>query len=90
MTPPAHATLRLMVASVDPRIADDLRHAFGLLGEDIEIIHAADAIGIRGMVVHALSEEAKAFYQRLGLDASPLDPMTLMVTVIDLREAVKA
>lgn len=56
----------------------------------LRVIHAADAIGIRGMVVHALSEEAKAFYLSLGLDESPLDPMTLMVTVIDLREAVKA
>lgn len=56
----------------------------------LRVIHAADAIGIRGMVVHALSEEAKVFYQRLGLDESPLDPMTLMATIIDLREAVKA
>ncbi|QEI07560.1 GNAT family N-acetyltransferase [Pigmentiphaga aceris] len=53
----------------------------------LRVIHAADAIGIRGMVVHALSEEAKLFYQNLGLDESPLDPMTLMVTVADLRAA---
>lgn len=56
----------------------------------LRVIHAADAIGIRGMVVHALSEEAKTFYQRLGLDESPLDPMTLMATVTDLRETVRA
>jgi len=56
----------------------------------LRVIHAADAIGIRGMVVHALSEEARAFYLRLGLDESPLDPMVLMATVIDLREAAKA
>jgi hypothetical protein len=49
------------------------------------VIHAANAIGIRGMLVHALSEDAKAFYLRLGLDESPLDPMTLMVTLADLR-----
>lgn len=47
------------------------------------------AIGIRGLVVHALSEEAKAFSLRLGLDESPLDPMTLMTTVTDLRSATK-
>ncbi|HEX7639231.1 MAG TPA: GNAT family N-acetyltransferase [Burkholderiaceae bacterium] len=51
------------------------------------VIHAAEAIGIRGLVVHALSEEAKAFYVRLGLDESPLDPMTLMITVADLHAA---
>ncbi len=55
----------------------------------LRVIHAADAIGIRGMVVHALSEEAKTFYLGLGLDESPLDAMTLMVTVADLREAMK-
>ena len=56
----------------------------------LRVIQAADLVGIRGMLVHALSDEAMAFYQRLGLDESPLDPMTLMATVIDLREAVKA
>ena len=55
----------------------------------LRVIHAADAIGIRGLVVHALSEEAKAFYLRLGLDESPLDPMTLMVTVADLQAAAQ-
>jgi len=53
------------------------------------VIHAADAIGIRGLVVHALSDEAKAFYVRLGLDESPLDPMTLMVTVADLQATME-
>jgi predicted N-acetyltransferase YhbS len=52
------------------------------------VIHAAEAIGIRGMLVHALPEEAKAFYLRLGLDPSPLEPMTLMATIADLRAAL--
>ena len=51
------------------------------------VIHAADAIGIRGLIVHALSADAAAFYLRLGFDASPLDPTILMVTLADLREA---
>ena len=54
------------------------------------VIYAAEAIGIRGMLVHALSDEAKAFYLRLGLDESPLEPMTLMVTLADLRAALDA
>ncbi|MGA7564430.1 MAG: GNAT family N-acetyltransferase [Desulfobaccales bacterium] len=49
------------------------------------INHAADSIGIRGIVVHAISEQAKAFYLALGFEPSPLDPMTLMVTLSDLR-----
>lgn len=55
----------------------------------LRVIRAADTIGIRGMVVHALSEEARAFYLRVGMDESPLDSMTLMVTVADLRSAAE-
>jgi GNAT superfamily N-acetyltransferase len=51
------------------------------------ILNAADIIGIRGIIVHAISEEAKAFYLALGFDPSPIEPMTLMVTLADIREA---
>ena len=53
------------------------------------VVQAAHAIGIRGIVVHAISEEAKKFYLALGFDPSPLDPMTLVVTLSDLRTALK-
>lgn len=49
------------------------------------IAHAADTLGIRGIVVHAISGEAKAFYQAIGFDPSPLEPMTLMATLADIR-----
>ncbi len=52
------------------------------------VIHAADAIGIRGLIVHALSNDAAEFYRRLGFDPSPLDPLTLMVTLADLRASL--
>ncbi|HKO47544.1 MAG TPA: GNAT family N-acetyltransferase [Polyangiaceae bacterium] len=52
------------------------------------LIRAADAIGIRGLLVHALSADAAAFYQRLGFDPSPLDPKIPMVTLADLRAAL--
>lgn len=54
----------------------------------LRVITAADAIGIRGVVVHALSESAKAFYEQVGFDSSPLDAMTLMATITDLREGL--
>jgi GNAT superfamily N-acetyltransferase len=49
------------------------------------VTHAADSLGIRGIVVHAISEQAKAFYLAIGFEPSPLDPMTLMVTLGDVR-----
>lgn len=55
----------------------------------LRVLAAADSIGIRGMLVHAISDEAKAFYVSLGLDVSPLDPMTLMATVADLKASLR-
>lgn len=49
------------------------------------VLQATDAVGIRGIVVHALSERAKAFYLALGFVCSPSDGMTLMVTLDDVR-----
>lgn len=54
----------------------------------LRVIQAADTIGIRGMIVNALSAEAKAFYERIGFEPSPLDPMTLMVTLADLKASL--
>jgi GNAT superfamily N-acetyltransferase len=53
-------------------------------GAGLRVIQAADAIGIRGMTVHALTDDAKAFYESVGFDESPLDTHLLMVTLADL------
>jgi GNAT superfamily N-acetyltransferase len=52
------------------------------------VAQAADAIGIRGIVVHAISEDARSFYLALGFDPSPGDRMTLLVTLSDIRAAL--
>jgi GNAT superfamily N-acetyltransferase len=52
------------------------------------VVHAADAIGIRGIVVHAISEEARKFYLALGFDPCPHEPMMLVVTLTDVRAAL--
>lgn len=54
----------------------------------LRILNASDSIGIRGVLVHAVSEEAKAFYTAIGFDPSPLEPMTLMTTLADIRAAL--
>lgn len=51
------------------------------------IIFASEVIGIRGLIVHTLTESAKAFYLALGMECSPIEPMILMVTLSDLRAA---
>jgi GNAT superfamily N-acetyltransferase len=52
------------------------------------VAQAADSIGIRGIVVHAISQETKNFYLSLGFDASPSEPMALMLTLSDIRAAL--
>ncbi len=42
---------------------------------------AASILGIRGLLVHAISEEAKAFYERFGFIVSPTQPMTLVLSL---------
>lgn len=52
------------------------------------VAHAADTIGIRGIVVHAISEEARKFYIALGFEPCPAEAMTLVVTLPDIRAAL--
>ena len=47
----------------------------------LRILQAADIIGVRAVLVHALSEQAKRFYEDCGFAPSPINPLTLMITV---------
>ena len=49
---------------------------------------AADIAGIRAILVHAISEDARRFYERHGFVASAIDPMTWMITIADVRKAL--
>ena len=49
-------------------------------------IHASEITGVRALIVHAISEEAKQFYIDAGFRESPVDSMLLMITI----EAAKA
>jgi GNAT superfamily N-acetyltransferase len=42
---------------------------------------AGGILGIRGLLVHAFSIEAKAFYEHHGFIASPTQPMTLILSI---------
>ncbi|MEO1246159.1 MAG: GNAT family N-acetyltransferase [Pseudomonadota bacterium] len=48
-------------------------------------LQAAQIAGIRAFVVHALSEEAKRFYEHFGFQPSPTDPLDLMTTLKDAQ-----
>lgn len=59
--------------------ADMLRDAV------LRVLGAADTIGVRAILVHALGAKAKAFYERFGFRASPIEEMTLMIAVAEAR-----
>jgi GNAT superfamily N-acetyltransferase len=61
----------------------------GMLRDAIlRTIQAASIAGIRAILVHALSDDARQFYQRCGFRPSPIDPMTLMLTVAEAESAL--
>ncbi|MHC0026573.1 MULTISPECIES: GNAT family N-acetyltransferase [Enterobacter] len=43
--------------------------------------HIALQVGVKALVVHALSEEVSSFYTRFGFDASVVHPLTLLYPV---------
>jgi predicted N-acetyltransferase YhbS len=76
------------------RLAVDHRHQGRKLGRGLvrdaaqRVLAAAGEIGVRGLIVHAINDEAKAFYLSLGFLQSPTHDMTLMVSIGDLRDSL--
>lgn len=67
------------------RLAVD-RHAQGIkLGGALlrdavaRAITVSQSAGVRALLVHAINERARQFYEHYGFQASPLNPMTLML-----------
>ncbi len=54
----------------------------------LRTMQAADIAGIRAMLVHAISEDARRFHERYRFRPSPVDPMTLMITKRDAGQAL--
>lgn len=62
--------------------ADLLRDAL------LRCLQAADIIGVRAVLVHALNDRVVDFYTRHGFRPSPISPLTLMVTMEQLRASL--
>lgn len=59
-----------------------------ILDAGLRVLQAADAIGVRGLIVQAFSDDAKQFYEKVGFEPSALDPNFLMITLADLRDSI--
>jgi hypothetical protein len=51
----------------------------------VRVSQAAEATGVRGIVVHAISDDARKFCLALGFSECPGEPITLVVTLQDIR-----
>jgi|TARA_R110002073_G_scaffold234063_6_gene395388 predicted N-acetyltransferase YhbS len=47
-------------------------------------------VGVKALLVHALSDEAKRFYLHFAFQVSPVDPMTLLLSVKAIRSHYEA
>jgi len=53
------------------------------------IEEAADIVGVRAVMVHAIDEAARRFYEHFEFEALPVDPFMLMLLLKDLRRAIR-
>lgn len=61
----------------------------GLLQDALlKVIHAAEIIGGRALLIHAKNEQAKSFYERFGFESSPIDPFHLYLLLKDIRKTL--
>jgi predicted N-acetyltransferase YhbS len=61
----------------------------GLLRDAVlRAVQAAEIAGVRAILVHAISDAAKRFYEKYGFIASTLDPMTVMITIAEARKII--
>ena len=77
------------------RLAVDNAHQGKGLGKALlfdaltRIEEAADIVAVRAVMVHAIDEAARRFYEHFEFEPSPLDPFQLLLLLKDLRKAIK-
>jgi GNAT superfamily N-acetyltransferase len=56
----------------------------------LRTLQAAEIAGIRALAVHAKDDAARRYYEQFDFEASPADPLHLLVLLKDLRKRVGA
>jgi GNAT superfamily N-acetyltransferase len=55
----------------------------------LRIAQAADIVGARAVLVHAIDEAARKFYLHFGFEPSPIHDLQLMLLMKDLRKSLE-
>ena len=51
----------------------------------LRTLSIAQNVGVRGLLVHSISKQAKQFYLSYGFQVSPVEPMTLLLPVQHIK-----
>jgi GNAT superfamily N-acetyltransferase len=89
---PRHPIPALLLArlAVDKSVQGKGIGAFLLRDAMSRALSVAEQAGMRLLLVHALSDEARAFYEHFGFEPSPSDAMNLQLLVKDIRLALES
>jgi GNAT superfamily N-acetyltransferase len=49
----------------------------------LRTLHVAETAGVRAILAHCISENARRFYVKYGFEESPMEPMTVMITTAE-------
>ena len=55
----------------------------------LRTLQAADIAGVRAIAVHAVDDDARAFYEQFGFVEAPTDPYHLFVLLKDVRRILR-
>lgn len=57
----------------------------------LQTASVAESVGVRALLIHAETERAAAFYAAIdpGFEASPTDPLHVILLIKDLRQAIR-
>lgn len=76
--------------AVDRKVQGKGIGAFLLKDAMSRAVSVADQAGIRLLLVHAVNDEARKFYEHFGFEVSPTDPMNMQLLIKDIRLALDA
>ena len=83
---------RSVPVAILARLAVDREHQGQRVGTSLlqdallRVAGIAEEVGVRALVVHAMTASARVWYERFGFEPSPTDPLHLVLLMKELRK----
>jgi GNAT superfamily N-acetyltransferase len=87
---PRHPIPAVLLArlAVDASVQNRGIGAWLLQDAMLRALSASEAVGMRVLLVHAVNDTARSFYERWGFEPSPTDPLKLQMLINDIRRSL--